>query len=1009
MKKSALGTLSAIAALFLASCQPSVNLINESLNENLEQQNSRAITATADTEVSKRVTGYFCEWGIYGAHNNFYATSIPFEKLTHINYAFVGINPSTLGVEVYDPWASLEIVYPGEKWDTEYKGNLGMLSKLKKEHPGTKVLISVGGWTKSHGFHAAAATPSSRKTSAKNLVEFMKKYDLDGIDIDWEYPGINREKDPNDEFDKGAPGGIEDKENFTLFLKAIREELTSQGKKDGKYYELTVAVGTGYDKIETTNPGEYSKYVDAINLMSYDMHGAFESTIGHQAPLYANPYDKHSELINERYNIDWAVQKFLKLGVPSTKLVIGIPFYSRGWNNVSGGWDVDGNGTPDGMFGEGGSTLLGTWGVGGQSPYLEIKKLENKSGWEKFRDPYSKVAWLYNRSTKELYTYDDAESVKVKMDYIKSLNLGGAMYWEIDGDDWQNGYDLVNIIADAMLTGRDFGTDPNPPENPPVKDPVDSEPTNPTQPENPGNEPETTKATGVPGLPSVEQNKWNGDATFDLVMNMWWGNNGTKAELLENGKVIQTEYFKDNSPSAQRHTFTVTKKTNGTYQYQVRLTNKFGSSTSAVVKYTVSNASGSTQPPSDAEITPPVDDDNGENNKDDDSSNNNETPSNQGTSSYPAWKVNGVYAIGDIVYYNGNAYECTLSHTAVAESWTPDAVPALWKLLGPASGNENPSDPEKPEDPSDPVLPEPDPEPRPTPAPANLPRHILTGYWQNFNNGAKVLRINEVPVEYDIICVSFADATGTPGAVEFNLDTSLGFSEATFIKDIKEVQGRGQHVIISVGGQNGTISVNNDTSAKNFAQSITRLMNKYGFEGVDIDLENGVNAKYMEKALRMIPENSIITMAPETIGMQSTGAEYFKLALAIKDILTVNNTQYYNSGTMLGQDGKVYGQGNENFLTALAAIQLENGLAPSQVGLGLPASTKGAGSGYVDPQIIINALETLIQGKKHGSYVPPRVYKDFRGVMTWSINWDASNNWNFSKKVGAKLKELNSL
>jgi len=971
MKKSALGTLSAIAALLLSACQPNVTLMNDSLSEN-QNSNSRSVTVSSDTETSRRVTGYFCEWGIYGAHGNFYATSIPFDKLTHINYAFVGINPSTLGVEVYDPWASLEIVYPGEKWDTEYKGNLGMLNKLKKENPGTKVLISVGGWTKSHGFHAAAATASSRKTSAKNLVEFMKKYNLDGIDIDWEYPGINRDKDPNDEYDKGAPGGIEDKENFTLFLKAIREELTAQGNKDGKYYELTVAVGSGYDKIETTNPGEYSKYVDAINIMTYDMHGAFESTIGHQAPLYASPYDTHSELVNERYNVDWAVQEFLKLGVPSTKLVVGIPFYSRGWNNVKGGWDADGNGTSDGMFGQGGSTLSGTWGVGGQSPYYEMKKLEGQSGWEKFRDPYSKAAWLYNRSKKELYTYDDAETVKVKMDYIKSLNLGGAMYWEIDGDDWQNGYDLVNIIADSILQGKNNGTSPSP-VPPPIEDPSD-----------PPLLPPTTKATGIPGTPSLEQNKWSGENTFDLVMNMWWGNNGTKAELIENGTVIQTEYFQDNTPSAQRHSFTVTKTENGTYEYKVRLTNDYGSSESKTVNYKVTQAKdpdngGETPTPPPVENPP----ENGDNNE-----------------TYPSWTLNETYSLGDKVYYDGYIYECICPHTAVSETWTPSAVPALWKLIG--AGNQTPPIYEDP-------IPDPDPIPIPTPSPANLPRHILTGYWQNFNNGAKVLRINEVPVEYNIICVSFADATGTPGAVEFNLDTSLGFSEKTFISDIKEVQERGQHVIISVGGQNGTISVNSETSAKNFAESIIKLMNKYGFEGVDIDLENGVNARYMEKALRMLPENSIITMAPETIGMQSTGAEYFKLALAIRDILTVNNTQYYNSGTMLGQDGKVYGQGNEDFLTALAAIQLENGLAASQVGLGLPASTRGAGSGYVDPQIIINALETLIQGKKHGSYVPPRTYSDFRGVMTWSINWDASNNWKFSKAVGAKLKELNSL
>ena len=109
----------------------------------------------------------------------------------------------------------------------------------------------------------------------------------------------------------------------------------------------------------------------------------------------------------------------------------------------------------------------------------------------------------------------------------------------------------------------------------------------------------------------------------------------------------------------------------------------------------------------------------------------------------------------------------------------------------------------------------------------------------------------------------------------------------------------------------------------------------------------------MTQALRSLSSKAgselVITMAPQTIDMQSTSNEYFKTALNIKDILTVVNMQYYNSGSMLGCDGKVYSQGSVDFLTALACIQLEGGLAPSQVGLGVPASTSGAGSGYVSP------------------------------------------------------------
>ncbi|MES4891694.1 glycoside hydrolase family 18 protein [Streptomyces sp. NPDC096012] len=293
-----------------------------------------------------------------------------------------------------------------------------------------------------------------------------------------------------------------------------------------------------------------------------------------------------------------------------------------------------------------------------------------------------------------------------------------------------------------------------------------------------------------------------------------------------------------------------------------------------------------------------------------------------------------------------------------------------------------------------------------------LPRHAVTGYWQNFNNGAKVQKISDVPSAYDIIAVAFADATSTPGAVTFNLDSAGlgGYTADQFKADIRAKQAAGKKVIVSIGGQNGTVSINDSASAANFANSVYSLMQTYGFDGVDIDLENGLNATYMTQALRSLSSKAgsslIITMAPQTIDMQSTSNSYFQTALNIKDILTVVNMQYYNSGSMLGCDGKVYSQGSVDFLTALACIQLEGGLSPSQVGLGLPASTSGAGSGYVSPTVVNNALDCLAKGTGCGTFKPSRTYPDLRGAMTWSTNWDASAGNAWSNSVGAHVHAL---
>ncbi|WBC16646.1 glycosyl hydrolase family 18 protein [Micromonospora sp. WMMA1998] len=383
---------------------------------------------------------------------------------------------------------------------------------------------------------------------------------------------------------------------------------------------------------------------------------------------------------------------------------------------------------------------------------------------------------------------------------------------------------------------------------------------------------------------------------------------------------------------------------------------------------------------------------------------------------YPTWSSSAVYVGGGQASYQGVNYQ--------AKWWTQNENPAthsgqwdVWANQGACGGSTPPTTPPPTTPP--PTTPPPTTPPPTTPPPTGngqLPKHFLTGYWQNFDNPAREIRLRDVPATYDLIAVAFVDATNTPGAVSFSIDAGLsaslgGYTDADFRNDVATLHSRGKKVIISVGGERGTISVASSSAATNFANSIVGLIAGYGFDGVDIDLENGVNATYLGQALRDIRNrtnpNLIITMAPQTIDMQSTGSQYFQLALSIKDILTVVHTQFYNSGAMLGCDNNAaYGQGSVNFLVALACIQLENGLRPDQVSLGLPAAPSAAGGGYVNPSVVNQALDCLATGTNCGSVKPPRTYPGIRGAMTWSVNWDVTNGNGFANTVRPHLNTL---
>ncbi|MGO4106332.1 fibronectin type III domain-containing protein [Paenibacillus sp. YAF4_2] len=298
----------------------------------------------------------------------------------------------------------------------------------------------------------------------------------------------------------------------------------------------------------------------------------------------------------------------------------------------------------------------------------------------------------------------------------------------------------------------------------------------------------------------------------------------------------------------------------------------------------------------------------------------------------------------------------------------------------------------------------------------SLPKHTLTGYWQNFVNGATNLKLSAVPSQYDIIVVSFADMDTTkPGGVTFNVDSGLsialgGYTNANLISDISQKHAQGKKVILSVGGEKGNINLNSASpNVTNFVDSMYGLITQFGFDGIDIDLENGMNVANLTSAVRQLQQkigsSFILTMAPQTIDMQSASTSYMQLYTNLKDITTVINVQYYNSGCMLGRDGKCYSQGTVDFLTALSDLTLQ-WVAPSQLGIGVPATSSAAGGGYVAPSVVTQAVKCLATGSDCGTYKPVAKYPDLRGAMTWSINWDATSGYLLANTVKPYLTTL---
>ncbi|SFD81137.1 Chitinase [Actinopolyspora alba] len=297
---------------------------------------------------------------------------------------------------------------------------------------------------------------------------------------------------------------------------------------------------------------------------------------------------------------------------------------------------------------------------------------------------------------------------------------------------------------------------------------------------------------------------------------------------------------------------------------------------------------------------------------------------------------------------------------------------------------------------------------------AALPEHQLTGYWQNFVNNAEPLRVSDIPDNYDLVALAFAQSDATsPGAVKFSVDSQLsgalgGYSDAQLKADIAEKQSQGTDFVMSIGGAKGSLDLSTEQRVTNFVDSMTTIIENYGLDGLDIDLEHSFDTAGMTSAARQLRNHFgpdfMLTMAPQTLYVQP-GGSYMQLIDNLSDIITTVHTQYYNSGSMLGCDQQVYSQGSVDFITAQACILLDK-LSADQIALGLPAAPSAAGSGYVQPSVVTDALDCLASTTNCGQFVPGQPHPSISGVMTWSINWDVSNGTTFSTTVGNHLETL---
>ncbi|MFD5478913.1 glycoside hydrolase family 18 protein [Streptomyces hawaiiensis] len=369
--------------------------------------------AAADSQAAPRakapgskVIGYFTEWGTYDRkyHVKNIETSGSGARLTHINYAFGNVTGGKCAMG--DGYAATDRAYTAaesvdgkaDTWDQPLRGNFNQLRKLKQKHPDLKVLWSFGGWTWSGGFGEAAKNPAAFARSCYDLVENSKWADVfDGIDIDWEYPNAC-----------GATCDTSGKAAFGNLMRALRAEFGSRNL-------VTAAItadATPGGKIDAADYAGAARYVDWYNPMTYDFFGAWDA-VGPTAPH--SPLTSYAGIPKADNHSSATIAKLKGLGIPASKLLLGIGFYGRGWTGV----------TQSAPGGTATGPAAGTYEQGIED-YKVLKATCPATG--------TVAGTAYAKCGSDWWSYDTPATIATKMNYKNQQGLGGTFFWELSGD-----------------------------------------------------------------------------------------------------------------------------------------------------------------------------------------------------------------------------------------------------------------------------------------------------------------------------------------------------------------------------------------------------------------------------------------------------------------------------------------------------------------------------------------------------------------------------------------------